>query len=68
MAKEVLERWMPGNLLELREAFDEMVHMLRMEGEGDDETVYVCVRDLALVKDTLTDGSVVFNVIVRENK
>lgn len=68
MAKEVMERWMPSNLSELREAFDEMVHMLRMDGEGDDEVVYVDVRDLALVKETLTDGSVVFNVVVRENR
>jgi hypothetical protein len=68
MAKQVIERWMPSNLMELREALDEMVHMLRMDGEGDDETVYVCVRDLALVKETLTDGSTVFNVLVRENR
>lgn len=68
MSKETVERWMPSNLLELREAFDEIVHMLRMEGEGDDEVVYVDVRDLALVKETLTDGSVGFNVVFRENK
>lgn len=68
MSKETVERWMPSNLLELREAFDEIVHMLRMEGEGDDEVVYVDVRDLALVKETLTDGSVAFNIVVRENK
>lgn len=30
--------------------------------------VYVDLRDLALVKETLTDGSVVFNVVVRENR
>lgn len=68
MAKEVLERWMPSNLTELREAFDEIVHMLRMDGETDDEVVYVDVRDLALVKETLTDGSTVYNVVVRENR
>lgn len=68
MSKKVMERWMPSTLAELREAFDEMVHMLRCEGESDDEVVYVDVRDLALVKETLTDGSVAFNVVVRENR
>lgn len=68
MAKETVERWMPSNLAELREALDEMVHLLRCDGEGDDEVVYVDVRDLALAKETLRDGSVVFNVVVRENK
>jgi hypothetical protein len=68
MAKETVERWIPGNLMELRAALDEMVHQLRMEGEGDDEAVYVDVRDLALVKTTLTDQSVVFDVVVRQNR
>lgn len=66
--KEVVERWMPSNLAELRVALDEMVHALRMDGESDDEVVYVDVRDLALVRETLTDGSVVFNIVVRENR
>jgi hypothetical protein len=68
MAKTVIERWMPSNLTELRAAFDEMVQSLRMDGETDDEVVYVDVRDLALVKETLTDGSVAYNVVVRENR
>lgn len=68
MAKENVERWMPSNLAELRQALDEIVHQLRMDGEGDDEVVYVDLRDLTLVRETLTDGSVVFNVVVRENK
>ena len=68
MASTTLERWMPSNLSELRDALNEMVHMLRMDGEGDDEVVYVDVRDLALVRETLTDGSVAFNIVVRENR
>jgi hypothetical protein len=68
MAKEVLERWMPSNLDELREAIGEMVQLLREDGEGDDHAVYVDVRDFALVKDILTDGSVVYNIVVRENR
>ena len=37
-------------------------------GEGDLDVVYVDVRDLALERQTLTDGSTVLNVVVRENK
>ncbi len=66
MAREVMERWMPGTLAELRDALDEMIGQVFENGEGNLEAVYVDVRDLALVKETLTDGSVVFNVVVRE--
>lgn len=68
MAKEVLERWMPSNLAELRDAVQEMVSAAYEQGEGDLDVVYVDLRDLALVKEVLTDGSVVFNVVARENK
>ncbi|WP_039571421.1 hypothetical protein [Sphingopyxis fribergensis] len=68
MANETLERWMPSNLAELRDAVQEMVRGAFEGGEGDLEAIYVDVRDLALVKQTLTDGSTVLNVVVRENK
>lgn len=67
MSKQVVDRWMPTTVAELRDALDEMMREAREEG-ADSETVYVCVRDLALVRETLTDGSVAFNVVVRENK
>lgn len=67
MSKQVIDRWMPTSVAELRDALDEMMQSAREEG-GDSETVYVCVRDLALVRETLTDGSVAFNVVVRENR
>lgn len=67
MAKEVLERWMPSNLAELRDVLLEL-DLCTMREAPDPTTVYVDLRDLALVKETLTDGSVVFNVVVRENK
>lgn len=68
MAKEVLERWMPSNLAELRDVLLELDLCCTMREAPDPTTVYVDLRDLALVKETLTDGSVVFNVVVRENK
>lgn len=67
MSKQVVDRWMPTSVAELRNALDEIMQAAREEG-ADSETVYVCVRDLALVRKTLTDGSVVFDVVVRENR
>lgn len=67
MSKETIDRWMPTNVEELRDALTEMMNVAREDG-ADAETVYVDVRDLTLVRETLTDGSVVFNVTVRENK
>lgn len=67
MAKEVVDRWMPTTVAELRDALTEMMSAASAEG-GDAETVYVDVRDLALVRETLTDGSVAFDVVVRENR
>lgn len=68
MSKETIERWMPSNLAELRDAVQEMVRAAYDAGEGDLDVVYVDVRDLALERQTLTDGSTVLNVVVRENK
>lgn len=69
MTKQVMERWMPSTVAELNEALSEMMSMVSESGEGGDlDTVYVDVRDLALVKETLTDGSVAFNIVVRENR
>lgn len=65
MSKEVLERWMPSTLAELREALDEMVSQSYENGHADLETVYVDMRDIVLVKETLSDGSAVLNVTVR---
>ncbi|MFZ3482102.1 hypothetical protein [Sphingomonas sp. 3-13AW] len=67
MAKQVVDRWTPTSVAELRDALDEMMQSAREDG-AESETVYVCVRDLALVRETLTDGSVVFNVVIRENR
>jgi vacuolar-type H+-ATPase subunit E/Vma4 len=68
MAQQVMDRWMPTTVDELRDALGEMMEQAMCEGCEGDHTVYLDVRDLALVKQTLTDGSVVFNVVVRENK
>lgn len=67
MTQQVVDRWMPSTLAELRDALGEIMAQAN-EGGGDADTVYVDVRDLALVRQTLTDGSVVFNVVVRENR
>jgi hypothetical protein len=70
MSKEVLERWMPTTVAELREALDQMVALAadEMGSRVDVEDVYVDLRDLALVRSTLTDGSVAFDIVVRENR
>ena len=70
MTKETVERWMPGNLKQLREALDDIVYTLRVDADSadDDEAVHVDVRDITLVKTTLTDQSVVFDVVVRQNR
>lgn len=70
MSKEVLERWMPTTVAELREALDQMVALAadEMGSRVDVEDVYVDLRDLALVRNTLTDGSVAFDIVVRENR
>lgn len=67
MSKVTVERWMPTTLAELRDALSEMLDMAASEG-GDAETIYLDVRDFALVRETLTDGSVVYNITVRDNK
>jgi hypothetical protein len=67
MAKETVDLWMPSNVEELRDALTEMMTVAREEG-ADADTVYVDVRDLTLLRETLTDGSVVFNIVVRENR
>ncbi len=66
-AHETIERWMPTTLSELRDALNEMMTEAGCEGH-DADTVYLDVRDFTLSKQTLTDGSVVLNVTVRENK
>jgi len=66
MPKQVLNRWMPTNAAELRDAIAEILTDIACEG-ADLETVYVEVRDIVLVRDTLTDGSTVMNIEVREN-
>lgn len=66
--KEVIERWLPSNVDELRDALGEIVGVLYSEGESDLTAVYVDIRDLTLVKETLSDGSVVFNLTARENR
>lgn len=70
MATKTLERWMPTNLDELTVALSEITHLLREEGvpNSDDCTVYVDVRYFSLEKRTLTDGSVAYDLVVRENK
>lgn len=67
VSKQTIERWMPSNLAELRDVLLEL-QICTMSEAADTAAVYVDVRDIALVKETLTDGSVVFNVVVRENK
>jgi membrane-bound inhibitor of C-type lysozyme len=59
---------MPGTLTQLREACDEIAAQAYENGEGDLDVVYVDVRDLTLVKEVLSDGSTVLNLIVRENR
>lgn len=66
MPKQVLNRWMPTSAAELRDAIAEILTDIACEG-ADLETVYVEVRDIVLVRDTLTDGSTVMNIEVREN-
>lgn len=58
---------MPTNVAELREAIEDIMDHVASDG-GDTTTVYVDVRDLTLVRDTLTDGSVVFNIVMRANR
>lgn len=67
MPKQILTRWMPSNVAELRDALAEILTDIGCEG-ADPEIVYVDVRDIALVRETLTDGSVAFNIVVRENR
>ncbi len=67
MSKEVVQRWMPSDLGELITALQEIQEATQIEGH-DDSTVYVDCRDLTLERATLTDGSTVMNVIVRENR
>ncbi|VWX51055.1 hypothetical protein [Novosphingobium sp. 9U] len=67
MTQQVLERWMPSNIAELRKALDDIMHYVGSEG-GDMDTVYVDLRDLALVREMLTDGSIAFNIVVRQNR
>lgn len=66
MPKQVLNRWMPTSAAELRDAIAEILTDIACEG-ADLETVYVEMRDIVLVRDTLTDGSTVMNIEVREN-
>lgn len=68
MAKRVVERWMPSNLDELTDALHEIRTTAYSEGVGDHSTVYVDVRDLSLIEETLTDGSQVWKLVVRENR
>lgn len=69
---QVLERWMPTTLAELRDALDEIENMAASLTEDgthpDGDTIYVNVRHLALVGNKLTDGSVTYDIIIRENK
>lgn len=67
MTQHVLERWVPSDIAELREALEDIMDYVGSEG-GDISTVYVDLRDLTLVRETLTDRSVVFNIVVRENR
>jgi hypothetical protein len=74
MAMKVMDRWMPSTVAELRDALSEMMGLAMTEAgaEGQDMpdpgVVYVDVREFALVRETLTDGSFAFNVVVRENR
>ena len=67
MSKKVVDAWMPSNLVELRDAVQEMLSATYAAGQ-DPETVYVCVRDLTLVESCLTDGSKALDLRVRENR
>ncbi len=67
MTTQVLEAWMPSSLQELKEAVDEMVNMAAENGDHP-YVVNVDVRDFFLYKETLTDGSSVLNIRVRENR
>lgn len=67
MATETLNRWMPTSLDELREALDEISLEAKSKGHCD-STVYVDVRFLSLEEVTLSDGSRVVNLVVKENK
>ncbi len=62
-----LNRWMPSNLDELREAVREIETEVAAKGHAA-TTVYVDVRFLSLEEETLTDGSRVVNIVVRENR
>ncbi len=70
MATETLERWMPTNLAELTDALREITRMVQEEGvsTSEYETVYVDVRLLSLEKRKLSDGSVVYDLVLKENK
>lgn len=67
MTTATIQRWMPTSLDELREALNEISLETKAKGHSDD-TVYVDVRFLALEEGTLSDGSRVVNVVIRENK
>lgn len=67
MAKEFVEKWMPSNLVELREAVNEMFSEAEARGI-DPYTVNIDVRDMILKQDTLTDNSTVLDIFIRENK
>lgn len=69
MSRKTLETWMPSNLAELRDAVNEIAFWAADElgSRVDAETVYVDVRSFTLVRETLTDGSVVLKLRVREN-
>lgn len=67
MTTTVLNHWMPTTVEELREALDEMMAEAAAKGHNA-STVYVDVRFLALEEVTLSDGSRVVNVVVKENK
>ncbi|MGE4404393.1 hypothetical protein [Pseudomonas sp.] len=67
MSKQVINRWMPTDLAELREALTEIVDEVASLG-GDISSTYVELRDVALVRETLSDGSTAFNIVVRENR
>lgn len=68
--QQTLEKWMPTTLAELRDAVNEITLWAADElgSRMDAETVYVDVRDFVLVRETLTDGSKVLNLRVRENR
>ncbi len=64
MSTEVIERWIPTNLKELREAIDDILEHTK-DAEGvDAETIYLAMG-IKLVRNTLTDGSATYDVLVR---